>query len=231
MRAAPKLGTLPLLPPPQPRDWTETEFGNTPLNDVRLTRRLQVLARDFYARPQANIPQACGSAASIKAAYRFFDHPDTTMDTLLTAHYAATVQRCQSQHVVLAVQDTTSLNYTTHPATLGLGPIASQADGATGLIVHDTLAFSPEGTPLGLVDVQCWAPDPQTFGKSAQRHALPIEQKESFKWLTSFAAASRAQQQCPNTTWVSVGDREADVYELFTQAAADPHGTQRSRFC
>ena len=31
--------------------------------------------------------------------------------------------------------------------------------GPIGLMLHDTMAFSVEGTPLGLIDVQCWARD------------------------------------------------------------------------
>lgn len=211
---------------PQTTDWAEEEFGGVDLGDARLTQRLQSLARDFYARPQANIPQACGSRAKIKAAYRFFDHPDTTIKTLLSGHYAATIERAQKELVVLSVQDTTSLNYSGHPAATGLGPIGSKVDGPTGLLVHDTLAFNVDGTPLGLVHVKCWARDVETFGKSAERRGLPIEEKESYKWMQSFTATSLAQQQSPDTMWVSVGDREADVYELFALAQADPNQTQ-----
>lgn len=57
----------------------------------------------------------------------------------------------------MAVQDTTSLNYSLHPATENLGPIGSKGNEVIGLMVHDTMAFNREGTPLGLVDVQCWA--------------------------------------------------------------------------
>ena len=105
-----------------------------------------------------------------------------------------------------------------------MGPISSSKDGATGLIVHDTMAFSVEGTPLGLMDVQCWARDGQTFGKHHQRKEKPIEQKESIKWLKSFEAATQAQRQCSDTMIVSVGDREADIYELFQLALANPAG-------
>ncbi|GMQ89876.1 MAG: hypothetical protein BMS9Abin10_0211 [Gammaproteobacteria bacterium] len=205
-------------------DWASQEFGGVALGDARLTQRAVRLARDFYAKPLANIPQACGSRAKTKAAYRFFDHPRTGMEELLSSHYQATAERIGEERVVLAVQDTTALNYTAHPATANLGPIGSEVDGAIGLWVHDTLAFTTAGTPLGLVDVQCWARDPKEFGKHKRRYELPIEQKESHKWLTSFSAAARVQKHCPQTTVVSVGDREADIYELFMLAEKDPRG-------
>jgi len=206
-----------------PEDWAEEEFGKAELGDERLRKRLLTIARALYGKPQANIPQACGSRAAAKAAYRFFEHEETTMEKLLRPHYESTWQRMKGQSVVLAVQDTTSLNYTTHPETKGLGVIGSKLDKSIGLIVHDTLAINLEGTPLGLLDVQCWDRDRKDFGKKHKRHELPIEQKESYKWLKSFHAAKEAQRHCDSTV-VSVGDREADIYELFELALRDASG-------
>jgi Transposase DNA-binding/Transposase Tn5 dimerisation domain/Druantia protein DruA len=205
-------------------DWAEEEFGDTDLGDQRLTKRLVQIVRDFCARPQASIPQACQSRSKTKAAYRFFEHPEITMDKILEPHYEATLGRAREEEVVLAVQDTTTLNYTAHPATENLGPIGYRLDKGIGLIVHDTMAFNREGTPLGLVDVQCWARDPKDFGKKKRRHQLPIEQKESYKWLVSFRKVAQAQKRYPATTFVSVGDREADLYELFDLALTDSAG-------
>jgi hypothetical protein len=207
-------------------DWAEQEFGRAGLGDERLRTRLLVLARDFYAKPQAQIPQACGSRAKTKAAYRFFDHEATTMDALLAAHIEATAARARTEPVVLAVQDTTSLNYNSQPAIENLGPIGTRADTWLGLMVHDTMAFSPAGVPLGLVDVQCWARDPKSFGKKHRRKQLPFEAKESYKWATSVQAAATMQARLPNTTVVSVGDREADIFELFDYAQTLAHAPQ-----
>jgi hypothetical protein len=204
-------------------DWAEQEFGRAGLGDERLRARLLVLARDFYAKPQAQIPQACGSRAKTKAAYRFFDHEATSMDAILAPHIAATSERARTEPVVLAVQDTTSLNYNAQPAIENLGPIGTRPDIWFGLMVHDTLAFNPAGVPLGLVDVQCWARDPKTFGKKRRRKDLPFEQKESYKWATSVQAAAKMQARLPETMVVSVGDREADIFELFDYARTLPH--------
>lgn len=216
-------------PEPAPRarenhqDWAEQEFGQVQLGDKRLGERLLILARDFYDRPQANLPQACGSRAKTRAAYRFFDHASTTMDNLLASHYQATIERIGQEKTVLVVQDTTSLNYSTHPATTGLGPIGPKPQGGMiGLVVHDSMAFNLEGTPLGLLDVQCWARSPKEFGKKKFRHQRPIEEKESQKWLKGFTSVAQAQRRCPQTRLVSVADREADIYELFHGALNDP---------
>ena len=220
-----RLAPLPPKPPKPPRppaDWAEAEFAQAPLGDQRLVERCCQLGRAFYARPQASLPQACGSRARTKAAYRFFDNPRVTMSAILQSHYQATGQRVAAEPVVLAVQDTTSLNYSTHPATELLGLIGSELEGPIGLLVHSTLAFNLAGTPLGLLDVQSWTRDPEAFGKKHQRKELPFAAKESARWLRSLEALERAQQQCPQTRLVSVGDREADIYELFVWATAKP---------
>ena len=203
-------------------DWAEEEWGQASLGDTRLKQRLISLGRDRYAHPQASIPQTCGSRSKTKAAYRFFDHERATLQTLLSPHIEATTKRVAKEKVVLAIQDTTSLNYGTHPATENLGPITNIPSGVVGLMLHSSLAVNTEGTPLGLLAAQCWARDPAEFGKKAKRHKLPIEEKESNKWLTSFKAATATAAACPDTTVVSVGDREADIYELFALAAQTP---------
>jgi Druantia protein DruA/Transposase Tn5 dimerisation domain/Transposase DNA-binding len=206
-------------------DWAADEFGRVAFADGRLGQRLQGLARDFYARPVAPINQACnGDEGKIKGAYRFFNNPQVDMDRLLKPHIEATARRIQDEAVVLAVQDTTSLNYTTHRAMAGIGPINTRADGAQGLKLHDTLAFTPDGVPLGVLHIACWARDAQDRRSAKERKALPIEDKESERWLKSYRRVSEIQVLCPDTRLVSVGDREADIYELFQEAANTPNG-------
>lgn len=206
----------------QSLDWPEEELAQAELGDQRLTKRLVSILRDFYARPQANVPQACQTRAKTKAAYRFLAHPEVTLDKILHSHYESTMGRLKEEKIILAVQDTTSLNYSTHMATGDLGPIDNHPTDL-GLFVHDTLCFNPEGIPLGLMDVQCWARDGRSLGKEkVDHHKLPIEQKESNKWLVSFRKVTEAQERCPQSMFVSIGDREADIYELFELALQEP---------
>lgn len=151
------------------QDWAEQELGEVDLGDRRLNKRLVTIAQAFYARPQANIPQACQTREETKATYRFFDHPETSMEKVLAPHMESTLDRISREEIVLAVQDTTSLNYTAHSATQNLGPIGYRLDRGIGLMFHSTLAFNRQGTPLGLLDVQCWARDAKDFGKKKRR--------------------------------------------------------------
>lgn len=210
------------LAEPKAEDWVEKEFQFAALTNLSRKKRLLLLARSFYAQPTVNIPTACGglkAKAQIKGAYRFFGDTKINMEDILGSHYQNTVLRAKEHPVVLAVQDSTSLNYATHPATKGLGCL-SHENKKIGLMMHDTMAFTPDGLPLGLLDVDIWSRDPEDHGKQKDRRQKPIEEKESVKWLNSFRAVEERSQSANQTMWVSVGDREADIYELFELAAS-----------
>jgi hypothetical protein len=227
-RPAPELRLPPLAASSEPlgeASWAEQEFGRVDFPDARLRPRLLGLATAFGAQPTAPIPVALqGDASQTKAAYRFFNNPQVDLHTLLHPHYEATAARIAEQPLVLVVQDTTSLNYDAHPATRDLGPINTRADGAQGLKLHDTLALTPAGVPLGLIDIRVWARDAQQTDQAASRKQRPIEDKESQRWLDSFRRTAAFQRLCPDTRLISVADREADIYELFQEATQDPDG-------
>jgi hypothetical protein len=201
--------------------WVAQELAGVELGDKRLGRRAQIIMTQFSQQPSASIPQACGQWGDIKAAYRFFDNDAVKPEQLLEPHSQATIQRMRSHSIVLAVQDTTTLNYSTHPQTEGLGPVSNNADKTIGLFVHSTLALTLSGQPLGLLDVQVRSRDRQRFGDSRnahQRNQKAVAEKESQRWLDSLRACQQAAPVCPETTLVNVTDREGDVYELFEQA-------------
>src|SRR5439155_4292917 len=126
---------------------------------------------------------------------------------------SATIERAAFVPVLLAVKDTTELDWWPQSATAGLVPLGAPSH--QGLLVHTTIAFTPERVPLGVVAQAVWARDPWTVGQRETRRQRPIAEKERAKWLASLQAVSEARQACPQTHWVSVGDREADVYDLF----------------
>lgn len=200
--------------------WAVDEFADADLGDERRTKRLVELAQVLGQHPTAALPEACGAGSMLKAAYRFFDNDEIAPQDILQSHVDSTYTRLGAVPVVLAVQDTTEVNWTRHPATQGLGPLGHTA--CQGLLVHTTLAITPERVPLGLLAQQVWARDPHDVGKRARRKHLPISQKESQKWLHSLDAVFTAHDCCPTTRLVSVGDREADVYDVL--AAPRPAG-------
>jgi hypothetical protein len=200
--------------------WAAYEFAEADLGDARRTQRLIDLAETLGQRPTASLPEACGDLATLKAAYRFFDNDDIPADAILTSHAHATDTRLREQPLVLAVQDTVYLDWTHHPATEGLGPLVQEH--RQGLLAHNTVAITPERVPLGILQQQVWARDAETFGQSSDAKQRPTSEKESQKWLESLEAVNAVRERCPDTQFVSVGDSEADMYDLF--AAPRPSG-------
>lgn len=196
------------------------EFHNASLGDQRLNKRLLLLAEAFARHPRASIPVATGDWGQACAAYRFLDHSHVQPQNLLAPHILSTRERAATVPLVLAVNDTTTLNYSGRPATTGLGPIGSHADKMFGLHLHSLLAFTPQRQPLGILAMHSWARDPLSFGIKHRRHLRPVAEKESAKWLRSYEALRQHAATTPATRWVFVADREADLYELFEQAHA-----------
>lgn len=195
-------------------EWATIEFADAALGDARRTARLVHLASVLGSQPTASLPNASHDPATLKAAYRFFDNAAVTPEAILASHVQATSARLRRVRLVLAIQDTTYLDWTAHPNTTGLGPLVHAAQ--QGLVAHTTLAITPERVPLGLLAQEVWARDAATFAHKGDPKQRPIDEKESQKWLTSLAAVVKLHDACPDTQIVSVGDAEADVYDLFT---------------
>jgi hypothetical protein len=209
-------------PPTHVADWARTEFGHAELGDDRRTDRLLMIATAFAQQPTAPIPQACGPGPATQGAYRFFENEDIDPEAIREAHQEATLQRVSQVPIVLALQDTSSLNYSTHPETKGLGPIGTRRQKIIGLLLHSTLAVTPSGQPLGLLHTAVRARDPKAVGAARQRHRKPTAEKETQKWIDSLSACQAVAAQCPRTLVVNITDREGDCYDVFAQGQAAP---------
>jgi hypothetical protein len=197
--------------------WAVEEFAQVDLSDERLERRCQKLADELSKQPTAPINQACEDWADSKAAYRFMDNEKVAPDKILSPHTQRTVERMTGHAVVLAIQDTTFLNYTHHPKTKGLGEIGAKRQNQRGFGLHTTLAVTPEGQPLGMLTQEYLE---RTIGEPAHTpnevRKLLIEEKESYRWLQAFQKTIELSPE--GVQVVTVCDREADIYEMFVLA-------------
>ena len=199
--------------------WAEHEFGQVQLIDKRLNKRLVKIAADFMRQPNASIPQASENAAQAQATYNFFKNEFIEVEQLLKSHLQRTSQRCAENDTILMANDTSYLDFTSQPEKKGMGTLTTKT--SLGMLVHPTLAITSEGLPLGIADLQVWARPKEDFGKSEQRYERFITEKESQKWLNSYRAAAKFQAQNPASCFVSMGDREADVFDLFELTQAE----------
>ena len=204
--------------------WVMDELKTAQLNDKRLNRRLAEILSQLAARPTASIPAACGGRAEMVAAYRFCENENTSFEVVLQPHCDATRQRMRAQPVVILPQDTTEVDLTRPEQQVsGAGPLDGNA--RRGALLHVLGAFTPDGTPLGTVHATAWVRDEQTVcaGLSrAARAAIPIEEKESHRWVVALQRAREEAQHSPTTQFICVADSEADIYELLAEATQPP---------
>lgn len=202
-----------MSPTPKSTPWIVSELLYAELGDQRLNQRLHQIAISLAQNPQASFPQAFASSAELKAGYRFFDNEFVEPEEIIHSHALASLKRAEEFSMVFAVQDTTSLDYTHHKAKKNVGHLANKH--SSGFYVHTTMLLNEEGLPLGLLEQDVWTRDRKTFGKRDERKTTPIEKKESYKWIKSLEKTNEAADICPSTTFVVMGDRESDVYDLF----------------
>src|SRR5262245_46044944 len=210
--------------------WVERELDGSAFPDQRLKARLGTLLGDLGRRIGGTIPAACQDWAATKAAYRFFSNPRVDEAVILAGHFAATTARfAATPGTVLVLHDTTEFSFTRDtPEVIGqLSFVKGRHVTHTvcGVLLHSSLALTPGGVPLGLAAVKFWTRK-KFKGTNALRGKvnatrIPIEQKESVRWLDNLKQATTRLGEPARC--VHVGDREADIYELF--CAADDAGT------
>jgi len=203
--------------------WAAEEFSDVYLGDKRLNARLMKICDRFSEFPESPINQACADWAETKAAYRFFQNENVGVREILAAHRRKTAKRARKHKTFLAIQDTSYFVYTSHPKTDGLGRMSLKKGKnvekiySNGLVVHTCLAVTTEGLPLGLLDQKIFSrklhPKKAPTGKGIKPHdLLPVEEKESYRWLE---ALNETKEALGETEVVTVCDREADLYDFF----------------
>lgn len=200
------------------QDWIENEISEQVMGDKRLNKRLGDILNCLSTDAQKSIPNASGTWSETIAAYRFFDNDKVDFDAIMSGHKSATLSRIQNQSVILVPQDTTFLNFATEAETKEMGTLRLKKSNQQ--LLHASIAITPKRVNLGIVKGSMWKrPEKKTQSK---RNTLPIEKKESMRWLTHYDAACDIQEACPETTVISIADREGDIHEWFQRAEHTP---------
>jgi hypothetical protein len=198
------------------KEWIEEEFNLISFNDKRLDKRLIKVASTLTDAPQSPINQAFEDWQSVKAAYNFFNNPKVKTQKIWQAHYNCTLNRIESHPIVLAVQDTVILDYSSHIKLKGKGPTGTRKQHLSGYLMHHTMAFTPQGVPLGLLTNHIWARKEIKENRNLVNNKLPTSQKESYKWIR--ALKDIQAQNIQNAQVIHICDAEADFLDFFEAA-------------
>lgn len=166
-----------------------------------------------------------------KAFYRFLANEKVTEQELIESCTERTGAVCQGRHV-LVLNDTTEINLQNHAGRIdhdsGVGVTGNDRD--LGFFMHLGLVVDAgQEQALGYSDIQLWHRHADKGSKESRGYKnLPVEDKESYKWIACGVKSKKLLHQAACVT--VVGDRESDMYELFSDAmGSNVHVIARSR--
>lgn len=195
--------------------WAESELEAIDLGDHRLNCRSITIAESLGLSPGKSIPQAFQSRAEIKATYNFFSNDLVSNEKILAPHKKKTIERIQEYPVVLTPSDTSKIDYTDKKAMRGKERLANNR---SGLWLHSTIAVTPDRLNLGVLEANFWSRSPELVDKqSGNRDKIPIEAKESFRWLQSYRTVCEISRQTPDSQLIHLTDREGDIVEIYAE--------------
>ena len=152
------------------------------------------------------------------AAHRVLSLPRVTPGETIGCLTNPTATAVAGRRVVVA-QDTTEISFPGHQSR-GLGPAGNRDTtykSAPGFFIHAAVAVdAEEDTVLGLVDAEIWTREAEP---PIDRRARALEDKESGRWLR--LAQTAGERLAAASEIVVVGDRESDIYALFSRRPAN----------
>ena len=219
--------------------WIAQELSRCKFADIRLGKRFSMLMEQLSEGIGRTIPLACGDWAATKAAYRFLDNDRVSEAEILAGHFEATRDRfAAAEGPILVLHDTTEFSFTRNDTEaigqtrkVGSGPKdkagRQRMHTVCGILMHSSLAVTTDGLPLGLAAIKLWTrkkfkgtnalkvKDLDGGKPSVNATRIPIEQKESIRWLENVRQSTTNLGDAARC--VHIGDRESDIYELFCE--------------
>ena len=193
------------------QSWAAENFGSAQLGHKRRTKRLVVTAHQIADQPEGSLPSKF-PWNPLRAVYRLCNRPEVTHHGVTAPHFRLTRQRMDQPDPLLILHDTTELDFTSHQALRGTGPIGD--GGGRGFLQHNSLAIHAEtGEILGLAFQQIRTRKPCPKGETRVQRLK--RWRESQLWTEGFQGVGPAPE---GTCWVDIADRGADIFEAMRTA-------------
>ena len=187
------------------------ELGLGYFGDTRRERSGEFFAQRVAERQAVCLRTLADDRSEQVRLRRFLSNAAVTVEEMV-AHRAMLVAAAAKGRHVLAIQDTSEINYQAQSGRKhGLGTVGNGTD--VGLFVHPVLAVDAQTQEcLGLIDAQVWR---RTDGKAKNYQRLPIEDKESYRWVKGGEEAKAVLAGAAMVTLID--DREGDIYEKWAR--------------
>lgn len=192
------------------------ELDGIALGDERRNSRVLQLAASMAQTPGESLRASCGGWSEAIGGFRLLHSPAVTPEKILAPHRQATLKRAAHCRHLLLVDDTTELDYTSHKALEGAGRLDHEH--RRGFYAHSHLLVDEDsGVTLGLCGSKMWTR--QLEPKGGKHKKVPFQEKESYRWLEGYQQACSVARSLPNAHVLFVGDRESDIYEIYSAYA------------
>jgi hypothetical protein len=191
---------------------TVKDFPALNLGDKRRDERFVKIIENIVKHPGGSIPQHNERWYDTKATYEFFKNEDIKLEAIIAAMSAFGACQVEQQRL-LVIHDSSTISYNDLQAE-GLGYIDNAA--GKGVFCHSSIAATVTGMPVGLLNQLIWSRESSELGKSANRKQKSFEEKESYKWYQGIEPVNQVLGE--EIVKIHIGDRDADIYELFFNA-------------
>src|SRR5262249_59651548 len=124
------------------------------------------------ANPDKSIPKMFIHGYDIKAAYKFFSHPEATPDNVQLAHRELVLEQMRLPGRYLLLEDSSEMSWSGKNPIPGLGPIGPGASGLQGFHLHSVLAVR-WGCEVKQTEHWPGRPAGQRVGHAAPAHHVP----------------------------------------------------------
>jgi len=216
---------------------TIAECTNINLRDKRLNKRFGKCLETMLGSPSASLPSTFRNYHQTKALYRLLDNENVSLSDIQKCQEISIYERVRENKenmVLLAIQDTTDINYSKHKSKKELGEIQNKVP--IGIKYHPTLTMTGNGIPLGILHSKFWTSDPakkdekkkSVKEKTKERKKKILEEKQSYKWVESIMASIDLAKAFPEKEVINISDRESDIYELFLKI--DKSGAKNMKY-
>lgn len=189
------------------------------LPDDRLVKRANKIMSDLFSKSIHSIRQITANESDAKGFYRFLLNERVTEEKIKDNMLDNCIASCKDRYVV-CIQDTTEINLINHRRRIQkdnyIGTTNAKNERGLGFMLHLSLVLDALTLyPYGYADIKIWN-RPQEFRSKHQRQydKLPIEEKESYKWI-EVSKKTQANLRDVVPGMIIVQDREGDIYEQF----------------
>ena len=175
------------------------------------------LLSDLITKPCAIINRLANDRSAVVGYHRFLNNPRVCYHNIMEGHLDFVSKKTKGKHLI-CIQDTSEYCYEKHRGFIKEGTMGVISDDRSlGLRVHPMLVLDAEDEFMyGFSSFEIINRIDRRIDTSKHGYKdIPIEEKESHRWLSAIINTKSVLSEAESLTIVS--DRESDIYQLWSR--------------